>query len=80
RWREGFVNFYLDDRRNCDLAVSCALQSLSSEVMRADVETREAYEEKLREVLEILAKGLEGRPKARREEAMALLSLLVGGV
>jgi hypothetical protein len=80
RWREGFINFYLDDRRHCNLAESCALQSLSGEDMRADVEAREAYEKELRAVIEAMAGGLEGKPKARREEAMALLSILVGGV
>src|SRR5689334_1333056 len=34
RWRDAFVDFYLGDRRTCDLAESCALQSLSSEVAR----------------------------------------------
>jgi len=31
-WRGWFVDFYLGERRTCDLAESCALQSLSSEV------------------------------------------------
>jgi len=80
RWREGFINFYLGDRRTCDLAESCALQSLSSEVARADDETRQAYETQLCAIIEAVAAGLEGRPKARREEATALLAMLVGGV
>lgn len=80
RWREGFINFYLGDRRTCDLAESCALQSLSSEVARADAATRQVYEQALRAIIDAMAAGLEGKPKARREEATAQLALLVGGV
>ncbi|SDR48552.1 transcriptional regulator, TetR family [Rhizobiales bacterium GAS113] len=80
RWREGFIDFYMGDRRTCDLADSCALQSLSSEVARADDDARQAYETELRAIIETMAAGLEGKPKARREEATALLALLVGGV
>ena len=80
RWREGFIDFYLGDRRTCDLADSCALQSLSVEVARADDDARQAYETELRAIIEAVAAGLEGKPKARREEATALLALLVGGV
>lgn len=80
RWRQGFVEFYMGDRRTCDLADSCALQSLSSEVARADDETRQAYEIELLAIIEAVAAGLEGKPKARRDEATALLAMLVGGV
>jgi TetR/AcrR family transcriptional repressor of nem operon len=79
-WREWFIDFYMGERRTCDLAESCALQSLSSEVARADDETRQAYETELGSIIEAVAAGLEGKPKARREEATALLALLVGGV
>lgn len=79
-WREWFIDFYLGDRRTCDLADSCALQSLSGEVARADDETRQAYETELGSIIEAVAAALEGKPKARREEATALLALLVGGV
>ncbi|RAS34449.1 TetR/AcrR family transcriptional regulator [Paraburkholderia bryophila] len=80
RWREWFIDFYLGDRRTCDLADSCALQSLSGEVARADDDTRQAFETEFAAIVESVAKALEGKPKARREEATALLALLVGGV
>jgi TetR/AcrR family transcriptional regulator, transcriptional repressor for nem operon len=79
-WRAWFIDFYLGERRTCDIAESCALQSLSSEVARADDETRQAYETELGSIIEAVAAGLEGKPAARREEATALLALLVGGV
>lgn len=80
RWRAAFIDFYLGDRRTCELADSCALQSLSSEVARAGDGARQAFETELRAIIDAVAAGLEGKPRARREEATALLALLVGGV
>ncbi len=79
-WREGFIDFYLGNRRTCELADSCALQSLSGEVARAGDDVREVFEAELNRIIEAAAAGLEGKPKARRDEATALLALLVGGV
>ena len=79
-WREGFIDFYLGNRRTCELADSCALQSLSGEVARAGDEVREVFETELNRIIEAAAAGLEGKPKTRRDEATALLALLVGGV
>jgi hypothetical protein len=62
------------------LADSCALQSLSGEMARADQDARAAYEAELRSIIASVADGLDGKPKARREEATALLAILVGGV
>jgi len=80
-WRQGFIDFYLSERRTCDLADSCALQSLTGEVARADAEAREAYEVELRKVIDATAAGLDSGSTAERQaEATALLALLVGGV
>ncbi len=80
-WREAFVDLYLGERRTCALADSCALQSLSVEVARADDDVRAAYEAELRQVIAAAAAGLSGgSQQARRDEAIALLALLAGGV
>lgn len=80
-WVAGFVDFYLGPRRLAALADSCALQSLTGEVARSDADTRAAYEEELRPVIEALAAGLGGAgPGAGRGRAIALLALLSGGV
>jgi len=80
-WRAAFVDFYLGDRRTCDLSQSCALQSLTSEVARADEAVKQTYEEKLRAVLAAAAEGLPGETEeARWNEAVSLLALLIGGV
>lgn len=81
RWRRHFVDFYLGDRRTSDLSDSCALQSLTNEVTRADPSTRQAYGAALKEVIAAVADGLEARTaSARRGEAIALLALLSGAV
>lgn len=80
-WRQSFIELYLGERRTCDLAESCALQSLTGEVARADDEAREAYQSELRKVIDATAAGLgTGSAADRRAEATALLALLAGGV
>lgn len=80
-WRAAFVDFYLGDRRTCDLSESCALQSLTGEVARADDYAREAYEAELRRVIAAAADGMDAPAAADRwADATALLALLAGGV
>ena len=80
-WLEKFVDFYINVRRTCDLGESCALQSLTPEVARADRDTKAAYEAELLRVVEAVAQGLSnGTLSARRKTAWAILSMLSGGV
>lgn len=81
RWRRDFIDFYLGERRTCDLGESCALQALSGEVARADAATRRDYEAELKGSIEAVAEGLDhAEPGEARAEAIALLALLAGGV
>jgi TetR/AcrR family transcriptional regulator, transcriptional repressor for nem operon len=80
-WLAAFVGFYLGPKRACDLGQSCALASLSAEVVRADRETRAAYEAELRRIVAAVAAGLpDGAVAEREDDAIALLALLSGGV
>ena len=80
-WLATFVDFYMSVRRTCDLGESCALQSLTPEVARADLGTRTAYEAELLKVAEAVALGLPHGPlPARRKTAWAILAMLSGGV
>lgn len=80
-WVGRFVEFYLTDRRSCDLGDSCALQSLTGEVARAEPETRRAYEEELKRSIATLASGLSADDaKAGEAQAIAMLALLSGGI
>jgi TetR/AcrR family transcriptional regulator, transcriptional repressor for nem operon len=80
-WLESFVDFYLSVRRTCEMGESCALQSLTLDVARADNLTKRAYEAELLNVIEAVAIGLpSGVLAERRKAAWAILSLLSGGV
>lgn len=80
-WLARFIAFYLGPRRTCDIGESCALQSLSPDVMRADDETRSAFTAELRRIVDEVASGLPDDTAAPREDtAIALLALLSGGV
>lgn len=80
-WRKAFVDFYLTERRTCDIGESCALQNLTGEVGRADAEVRKTYETELRAVLDTTVAGIPGSAEAdKRREAIALLAMLSGGV
>ncbi|MEM5313896.1 TetR/AcrR family transcriptional regulator [Paraburkholderia sp. JHI869] len=81
RWLKTFVGFYLGPKRTCDIGESCALPSFSPEMVRADAETREAYEVELRRLIEEVSAGLPDEAGAARDDkAIALLAMLSGGV
>ena len=81
RWAEAFIDFYLQDKRLCDLGESCALQSLVPELGRAGASVRKAVETPTREVARVIADGLtDDCPAERLAKAWALLALLSGGV
>jgi AcrR family transcriptional regulator len=72
-WFPAFVDFYLGERRRAALPESCALQSLTGDVARADADARQVYEDKLREVLDAMTAD-DGAGRARAIAALALLS------
>lgn len=80
-WWAEFVRFYLGAKRRCDLAESCALQSLAPEVARSDASVRAAFEIELGEVAEIIAAGpaSHNAPKDAAA-ALAALGMLAGTV
>jgi AcrR family transcriptional regulator len=85
-WLKTFVGYYLGYKRTCALGESCALPSLSPDVMRADDETRGVYTVELKRVIAEVAAGLpetgaaERTDAAREEQAILLLAMLSGGV
>ena len=80
-WWNEFVRFYLGTKRKCELAESCGLQSLASEVARADAASRKAFTSELMKVAQVIAEG--PRPSdapATTEDAYIALSTLIGTV
>src|SRR4051812_29983509 len=81
KWIEVFVDFYLGHKRLCELGESCALQSLTPEVQRADRKTKSAFEASMSLVAHAVADGLSGSNADNRlERAWVLLAILSGGV
>lgn len=80
-WWPAFVRFYLGAKRCCDLAESCALQSLAPEVARSDAPSRVAFEADLREVAAIIAAGPASAGAPQDENAaLTALATLAGAV
>lgn len=80
QWLDKFSNFYLGEKRRCNLGDSCALQSLSSEVSRSDELTRLTFQKELLKAMESFASGLpsvDGKPDL--DTTWAALAMLVGG-
>ena len=75
-WREPFIDFYLGPRMEVTLGEACGLPSFSSDVARADDETRAVYEAELEQLVAAIAGGLRG--SHARERAHALLAILSG--
>ena len=80
-WLSEFAKFYLDEKRSCDLAESCALQSLTPEVGRSDELARSVFQTALLKVAQSFAAGL---PRVENEpdfdRVWVALSMLIGGV
>src|SRR5260370_26423965 len=65
----------------CEPGQACTLPSLSPDVERADMATRQAYQDELQRIVATIATGLPGNAKGdRAARAWALLALVAGGV
>ena len=80
-WLDEFSDFYLGEKRCNDLSNSCAMQSLTPEVARADDATRSTFESDILEVIKTFEQGLpEKDDKENSAKAWATISMLIGGV
>ena len=80
-WVVAFSDYYLGQPHRDDLACGCAMTTLSPEVVRSKSGFHAIYENKMCEIVELIAKGLDG---ASHEECVSkgwvLLSALIGGL
>jgi len=81
KWWMEFAKFYMGEKRRCDLAESCALQSLTLEVARSDDVIRRVFENELLKVAQ-LANSRTSQAKNQQEidKTWASLAMLIGGV
>lgn len=82
KWWPEFAKFYMSQKRTCDLAESCALQSLTPEVGRSDEAIKLLFETELAKIAELAS----GMPQANEQNkntiarTWASLAMLIGGV
>lgn len=80
-WLDAFTAFYLGEKRCAELGDSCALQSLTPEIARSDVNTRKAFQQALLEAKREFAQGLTAADSEQQSrQAWADMALLIGGV
>ena len=80
-WVEAFAAYYLGKAHRGDLECGCAMTTLSPEVVRAAPETQSLYRAKMERIVGLAAEGLAGgSPRERRARALAMLSVLIGGL
>ena len=80
-WLDEFARFYLSEKRTCDPAESCAMQSLAPEAGRSDTLSRAAFQAELLKVAQTVASGLpHAGSKPDIASAWVFLAMLVGGV
>ena len=80
-WWTEFVQFYLGEKRQCDLAQSCGLQSLAPEVIRASPEAKGLFEAELLATAQLIVEGPASTDKpATRDAALSALATLIGAV
>lgn len=80
-WLAAFVDFYLGLEHRDDLACGCALTTLSPEVVRLDEKTKALYDERMTDIVNVIAHGLSGGTSEDRiDRSRALIGILVGGL
>ena len=78
---EEIVNMYLSEEHRDNPAGGCIAPCLSAEIARADDDVRAAYSAFINRVVDKLAVGVEpGGGLTKRQRAIAIVSMLVGGL
>jgi AcrR family transcriptional regulator len=80
-WVKAFSDYYLGQAHREDSACGCAMTTLTPEVTRSDEDLRDAFEARMKIIVDLMAEGLSGKSnKDRRGRAWAMLSVLIGGL
>ena len=80
QWLVAFSEYYLSQSHRENLSCGCAMTTLSPEVVRAKPKLQSIYEEKMKEIVELMAQGLDDSPDECIAKAWALLGVLIGGL
>lgn len=81
QWIEAFSGYYLGKAHRDDLSNGCAMTTLSPEVVRTKPELHLIYEQKMLQIVELMAQGLDGDSHQEcLSTAWAVLGILIGGL
>ena len=76
-WWEAMAETYLSPVHKKNMRGGCAMAALASDMPRADVEAKQAYEDELLRFVEMLT---DGETEHSREEAWSFQALMLGGL
>ncbi|MFV2056434.1 MAG: TetR/AcrR family transcriptional regulator [Thiohalomonadales bacterium] len=80
-WVKAFADYYLGKPHRNDLASSCAMATLTTEVVRFGADIHADYEKKMAVIATLIADGLAGgSDEERRDRGWSMLGILIGGV
>ena len=80
-WLAAWIDYYLGFKRTCSLEEGCSFPTLTPEVERVGANAQEAYEQELERLIYAVTQGLPSQHgKRRRENSIAMLAMLSGGV
>ncbi|WP_293752238.1 TetR/AcrR family transcriptional regulator [uncultured Paraglaciecola sp.] len=81
QWVAAFSDYYLGQGHRDNLSSGCAMTTLSPEVVRTKPELHMIYEEKMSEIVELMAQGIIGNSHQEcLSKAWAVLGILIGGL
>jgi AcrR family transcriptional regulator len=81
QWIVVFSDYYLTQTHRDNLTCGCAMTTLSPEVVRTKPELHTIYEEKMLEIVKLMALGLSGESNEDcLSKAWVVLGILIGGL
>lgn len=75
-----FLREYISADHSLDPAQGCVMPALSADVARADPTVKDAYERKMRAMVDRIAGLLDGSRSDRQRRAWSILALMVGSI
>jgi AcrR family transcriptional regulator len=74
------IRDYLSVRHRDGAGTGCPTAALVAEVARHPKKTRDAFTDKMSEIMSLMAAQIEGAPSERRRNAIAIYSMMVGAL
>jgi AcrR family transcriptional regulator len=75
-----WLAMYISEEHCGDPEAGCVMPTLSADVARANAPVRDAYRDKMKVLIDKIAKLVEGSPKERERRAWSIVSIMVGAI